>query len=382
MKNWRSNLLLGICIVVASAKVLCQTKLKVACMGNSVTFGLGHKTPSQTAYPVVLQKLLGDGYDVRNFGHSGATLLKQGHNPYYKTAAFQQAIQYVPDVAIIDLGLNDTDPRNWPNHRDAFAADYSWLIDTLRSVNGAMQIYICKMTPVLPDHPGFLSGTRDWFWEIQNQLPVIAKSNKVTLVDIHQPLYQRPDLFVDALHPDEAGANIIATTIYQQLSGDYGGLQLAGIFGSDMVLQRNQPIKFYGSADKNEKIEVHFNGRKQTTITNAKGKWLVTFPAMAAGGPYHAIVSSSSKKIELQDLLVGEVWLCSGQSNMAFPLGASINGEEEITTAHNKKDLRLFQMKPIAGTDNTSWDSITLGKINQLEYFKGNWQRADSSNAK
>ena len=61
------------------------SKIKVACIGNSVTYGYGLKNPITESYPVQLQKMLGEKYEVKNFGHSGATLLRKGHNPYYKT---------------------------------------------------------------------------------------------------------------------------------------------------------------------------------------------------------------------------------------------------------------------------------------------------------
>jgi sialate O-acetylesterase len=90
-----------------------QTKVKVACMGNSVTYGAGIKDREQNAYPAQLQKLVGGSYQVGNFGFSGATLLRKGHRPYHKTQAYHDAIALKPDIAIIHLGLNDTDPRNW-----------------------------------------------------------------------------------------------------------------------------------------------------------------------------------------------------------------------------------------------------------------------------
>ena len=382
MNSWIPGIAINILLVLFSVCAYCQPAIKVACIGNSVTFGFGFKDPQQSSYPAVLQKMLGPSYSVKNFGHSGATLLKQGHNPYNKTRTFGEAINYAPDIAVIDLGLNDTDPRNWPNYRDEFAGDYSWIIDTLRKANPNIQIFICRMTPVFADHSRFQSGTRDWYWQIQNLIPGIAKANHVGLIDLHSPLFKRPDLFIDALHPNKEGAAIIAGTIYQKLSGDYGGLALPLVFGSHMVLQRNKPIKFYGKANKNEKIDVIFNGRERTTIATDNGKWLVTFPAMAAGGPYKATILSPLKKIDLEDILVGEVWLCSGQSNMAFPLRASINYNDEMNAVQKKKDLRLFQMKPIVETNNTRWDSATLDEVNKLAYFRGDWQRTDSNKAK
>lgn len=97
---------------------------KIACVGNSVTFGYGLANRDHDSYPARLQALLGEDYLVGNFGRSGATLLSRGHNPYVKTEEYRKALEFLPDVVVIHLGLNDTDPRNWPNYRDDFIADY------------------------------------------------------------------------------------------------------------------------------------------------------------------------------------------------------------------------------------------------------------------
>lgn len=102
-------------------------KTKVACIGNSVTFGYGLHDQAAENYPAQLGRLLGDGYEVRNFGRNGATLLSKGHNPYTKSEEFSKAQEYQPDIVIIDLGLNDKDPRNWPNYRDEFIPGYQKL---------------------------------------------------------------------------------------------------------------------------------------------------------------------------------------------------------------------------------------------------------------
>ncbi len=356
--------------------------VKVACIGNSVTFGYGHKNPQATSYPTLLQQQLGASYTVRNFGHSGATLLRKGHNPYYKTKAFAEAQAFAPDIAIIHLGLNDTDPRNWPNYRDEFAADYAWLIDTFRQVNPGVKIYISRMTPIFHDHPRFLSGTRDWFWQIQQLIPQIAAANNTGLIDFHTPLYARPDLFPDALHPNEEGAAILAKTVYQKITGNYGGLQLPTVFASHMVLQRGKPVQFYGIANKDEEINITFNGITKKVSTSEDGKWQAVFPAMKAGGPYQISIASPAKTIVLDDVLVGDVWLSSGQSNMVFPLRSAINEKEEMKRAQANKNLRLLQMKPLAETNNWAWDSATLQKVNGLQYFSGSWQQCDSNAAK
>ncbi len=92
------------------------------------------------------------------------------------------------------------------------------------------------------------------------------------------------------------------------------------LFGDHAVLQRGISVPVWGTADKDEQITVEFNGqRKQATATN--GKWMVMLDAMQAGGPYNMAISGNQNRIEITDMYVGEVWVCSGQSNMERQLG-------------------------------------------------------------
>lgn len=358
-----------------------RAPVKVACIGNSVTVGFGLVNSALDSYPSQLQVLLGEMYDVKNFGYSGATLLQKGHNPYYKTTQFAGAIAFKPDIAIIHLGLNDTDPRNWPYFRDDFEADYAWLLDSIKKVNPAVKLFICRLTPIFSDHARFKSGTREWYGQIHQRIPVIAMANHTRLIDLHEKLYRRPDLFTDALHPGKEGAAIIAQTIYENITGNFGGLQLPAIFTDNMVLQRGQPIVIYGTADAGERITIDFNQQTLSIVANEYGQWKVGFPAMKAGGPYQLTVHSSRRTLVLKNILLGDVWFCSGQSNMAFPLSSSAKGEAEIMKAGNNSNLRFFNFKSIRETDNSAWDSLTLAKTNKLQFFEGKWSLCDSVSA-
>jgi sialate O-acetylesterase len=355
--------------------------LKVGCIGNSVTYGYGLKDPKAESYPSVLQRLLGKAYEVKNFGYSGATLLRKGHKPYNKTKEFEAAMAYRPDIAIVDLGLNDTDPRNWPEFKDEFEPDYSWLLDTLRKQNPKVKLYVCRLTPIFNGHPRFKSGTREWYWQIQDRLPKIAMANGAELIDLTGSLFNRPELFADNLHPDGEGAAILAETVYGYLTGKYGGLKLPVIFSDHMVLQRNQPIPIYGNANAGDQVEVMLNTQKLTATTNASGKWKVNFPIMGHGGPYQLIISCAGQRIVLKDILIGDVWLCSGQSNMAFPLHAASTGKTELKNLKRNSSFRLLKFNQIAETENVVWDSLTLQRTNQLQFFSGQWHISDAESA-
>jgi sialate O-acetylesterase len=352
-------------------------KIKVACIGNSVTYGYTLEDPATESYPAVLQRSLGDGYDVENFGHSGATLLRHGHNPYYLTPEFTRAVRFAADIAVIDLGLNDTDPRDWPGYRDDFIGDYGWLIDTLRKTSPHIRIYICTLTPVFTGHPRFMSSTLSWYRQVERLIPVISTQWHTGLIDLYGALFDRPDLFTDppTLHPNREGAAALAGIVYRYLTGDYGGLRVADIFSDHMVLQQGRPVPVWGTADAGTAVHVEFANVTRDTVTGADGCWQVTLPAQKTSAtPRTLTVENAGTRIRFTDVLCGDVWLCSGQSNMYFPLNEARGGDTIAKQASVATPLRLFKYSPYAETDATPWDSVALQKANDLEFFSGRWQ--------
>lgn len=367
MNNTLSKVIILATLLLLSLSSISGQTIKIACVGNSVTYGMGIENPEER-YPAQLQVMLGDEYEVGNFGHSGATLLKNGYRPYWNLPEFKEALDFEADIVIIHLGLNDTDPRAWPKYRDEFVKDYINLIDTFKYINPDADVKISRMTPIFSGHSRFESSTRDWYWQVQDAIEVIAEISKVDLVDLHTPLHIRPDLFPDNLHPTGEGAKIIAETVYGAITGDFGGLKPASIFTSGMVLQRNKPIRFWGTANSNEIVEIDFNNQKRSASVNKSGSWEIEFPPLEAGGPYKIKISSETKVINLNDVLIGDIWLCSGQSNMEFRLKQSASGADDIKVA-KLPEVRLFNMQPVAYTNNVAWEKNTLDLINQLQYF-------------
>lgn len=362
-------------------------KVKVACVGNSVTYGYGLENRDRDAYPVRLQQMLGDEYEVGNFGKSGATLLRHGHRPYNEQQEYKAAIDFGAEIAVIHLGLNDTDPRNWPNYRDEFESDYQQLIDALNAAapGGKLKkLVICRMTPIFDGHSRFESGTRDWHGEIQQAIERVALRNGVETLDLYTPLHCRPDLFPDYLHPNADGARILANTVFGGVTGNWGGLQLASVYSNGMVLQHDEPI-VRGRANAGQTVEVRVKGNKHKQSAKAQadlnGRWEVRLNDLPVGGPYTVTVSTKDKKLELTDVLAGEVWLCSGQSNMAFRLNQCITAKEDIAAADNSF-IRLFDMKERWATDNTEWPAESMEAINNLDYYHPTrWTNCSSETA-
>ena len=120
--------------------------IKIACVGNSITEGFGLENPSQESYPAVLQSLLGDDYEVGNFGLSARTLLMKGDLPYMKEQRFKDALEFLPDIVTIKLGTNDSKPHNWL-HKDDFKHDLNTLLDSFSALSSSPKIYLCLPIP-------------------------------------------------------------------------------------------------------------------------------------------------------------------------------------------------------------------------------------------
>lgn len=117
------------------------------------------------------------------------------------------------------------------------------------------------------------------------------------------------------------------------------GLKLASPFVDHMVLQREKPIVIWGSADPNAAIAVQFGGQNASGRADADGRWRIELRPAAAGGPYTCVATSGSESAGVSDVLVGDVWLCSGQSNMQMSLKECDDGKSVAAGAHPK--LRL-----------------------------------------
>jgi lysophospholipase L1-like esterase len=190
--------------------------IRVACIGDSITYGYSIKNRIKDSYPTQLGRMLGDKWQVRNFGVSGATLLKKGDLPYWNQQAFKDALAYNPNVVTIKLGTNDTKPQNW-KYKDQFAADYADMIDRFAELPSKPRIWICRPVPAYAERWG-ISETI-----IKNEvLPLIkqiASKKHVPVIDLYDPLRGKAELFPDQIHPNAEGAYDIAKVIYTTLTG-------------------------------------------------------------------------------------------------------------------------------------------------------------------
>ena len=214
MKTPRRFLLLICLAALTCAHPATAQVIKVACVGDSITEGAGVDNPTVNAYPVVLGRLLGTNYQTRNFGVSGRTLLRRGDYPYWREAAFRNATNYAPNIVTINLGTNDSKPYNW-RYKDQFAQDLRDMIDVFASLPSHPQVVVCLPVPAY--YVGFDISPEVIKNEIVPILKQVAKEKGAMTADLYTALSGRPDLFPDGIHPNAAGAGLIAKTLHGAL---------------------------------------------------------------------------------------------------------------------------------------------------------------------
>nr|WP_299383950.1 GDSL-type esterase/lipase family protein [Allomuricauda sp.] len=203
--------------------------IKIACVGNSITYGAGMVNREKNAYPVQLQQMLGKGYEVQNFGVSGRTLLKKGDLPYWDTEAYQDAIDFGADIVFIKLGTNDSKQQN-RIHLDEFESDYKDLIKNFKANNTDVRIILLQ--PI----PSFLQdSTSIWNPVIKNK--IIPKTQQVAqdlgleTIDLYQLFVDKPQWVPDKIHPSSLGATLMAKRAYEAIKQESSEFNLMTALG-------------------------------------------------------------------------------------------------------------------------------------------------------
>ncbi len=184
--------------------------IKIACIGNSITYGSGIENRERNAYPAQLDSILGDGYEVRNFGVGGRTLLKKGDYPYWKEAAFAEAQAYQPDIVVIKLGTNDTKPQNWA-YADEFVSNYVELVETFQNLESHPTVFIARPVPAFEvnfDIDGAVVTN-----EVLPKIDSIAQQTGAAQINLYDPFLDKAELFPDAIHPNAEGAGEMAKLV-------------------------------------------------------------------------------------------------------------------------------------------------------------------------
>jgi len=261
-------------------------QVRIACVGNSITYGSGIENRDIYAYPAQLQTWMGELYEVRNFGVSGATLLSDGDKPYIKQAAYTDAQGFNPDIVIIKLGTNDSKPQNW-KFAAQFETDYKAFIATFRELPSKPRIILALPVPVFTEEKW---GIRDSVIK-HGVIPAIknvASETNCETVDLYNALLPYPSFFPDQVHPNALGAEIMVQEIYMQLfhkTGSHGAARLntatfavpspefrgeaAGWGKGNDWMSQHEAINLIG---KSRKVDLVFLGNSITQSWGGEGR--------------------------------------------------------------------------------------------------------------
>ncbi len=189
--------------------------VRVACIGNSITFGAGIRNRSRDSYPSVLARMLGDSYWVKNFGVSARTMLNKGDHPYMNEPAYKNALAFNPNIVVIKLGTNDSKSFNWKYKAD-FMKDAQTMIDAFKGLPSQPKIYLCYPSKAYLTGDGINDDIISK--EIIPMIKKLAKKNNLSVIDLHTAMDGMPELFPDRIHPNEKGAQVMAKAVYQSIS--------------------------------------------------------------------------------------------------------------------------------------------------------------------
>ncbi len=227
-------------LVLLITNAYSQQPLRIACVGNSITYGAKIENREVNSYPAQLGVLLGENYKVANFGVSGTTLLLKGNAPYRNTSAYQKALDFQPDWVFIKLGTNDTKPVNRV-FLDGFVQDYKDMIASFRQLPAHPRVVLLLPVPVFStDTTGITANIiKDKIIPMTRQ---VAYETGCEVINLYNLLIESPELFPDKVHPNAKGAAVIARRI-----GEFVKMKTEPSFNLIGALpQEAKPFNFYG----------------------------------------------------------------------------------------------------------------------------------------
>ena len=190
--------------------------IRIACIGDSITWGFTLLNPWKQSYPALLQEKLGKDYAVRNFGYNDASASFDADTPYVRKHVYRESLAWNPDIVLLMLGTNDTKKRNWDP--DIFRRDYRRIIESYQALPSAprviliapIRIFLLMGRPLLGLYPDTMEeGVRPAIREIAMEIGL-------ELIDL-KDLFTDSQYCRDGIHPQRTGARMLADAIYTAL---------------------------------------------------------------------------------------------------------------------------------------------------------------------
>lgn len=221
MKTFRLHPLILLLLIALSVQSLCaQRQWRVTCVGNSITEGYALQDPATEAYPARMQELLGSDFVVLNCGISSHTALDKTEFPYMHPNSkdrnpFQDALRSNPDIVTIKLGTNDSKTRYDSLMHADFVKDLNVLIDSFQALPSSPYIYLCLPVPATAERWSIRDSVIRH--EIIPCIQLVASQRGLPVIDLYTAMKPFPELLADNIHPNRAGAMLIAEEITRRI---------------------------------------------------------------------------------------------------------------------------------------------------------------------
>lgn len=360
--------LLALCLITMALSGASNVK-RVACIGNSITKGSWLAHPDRDSYPATLQRMLGSTYKVDNWGVSGACASPDTKTNYMETEEYKKMVASNPDIVTVMLGTDDSRKPN-AGGVPSFQYGLGKLVGSLQALPSHPKIYLITPPPTSSDAYGNNNQTLEG--RILPRIKDEASKKGLGLIDVYAQTKGDSKFYADGVHPDENGAGHIAQIICKGISGKSASYErplfLPTILTSHAVLQQKSNVAIWGWGAAGKKVTVKPSWSKAVTATaDAEGNWSLRIPTKEAGYTKYSIaISQNGQKIELNDILFGEVWLAAGQSNMQMEIGGfyrtAVKGGPEAIANSNNDGLRLYRVpradcaRPQIDVNNQGWE--------------------------
>jgi lysophospholipase L1-like esterase/dienelactone hydrolase len=325
MRKLAPNHFLIIILLFVQSAVIAQKTIRIACVGNSITAGARLPHPEKNAYPAQLQQMLGNGYEVMNFGNSGKTVIRNCDRSYMATPTYQQALKSNPDIVFIKLGTNDS-RLPYRLQIDSFVADYKTLVHSFQNLSTHPRIIL--LLPLTSYKADTMLQTEQAIATlILPRIRQVAFDEKLELVDLHSITQDMPAAFPDSLHPSSPGATILAKRLYEAVINKTDN-------SFDIFKKIKEPFtvaSYYGY----ECADFTFNGRKVKIVKPRRA---------AEGKPW--IWNARFWNVEPQT----EIALLDRGFHVVYCDVAELFGNDEAITAWNK----FYDLLQKAGLSKTA----------------------------
>lgn len=259
----RTSFVIIFLLISVPLSLFSQNHIRVVCVGNSITEGVGASDGTQN-YPAQLSEMLGSEYSVLNCGVSARTMLKKGNYPYWNETKFAAAKNFDPNIVIISLGTNDSKAFNWV-YKSEFYPDYVAMVNEFRKNGKNPKIFVCFPPPAFIDNYSIQNAViRD---EILPLVDSVAKSQETLKIDYYHPLLPFGKFFGDGIHPNNQGAAMMATIACNAIKGTVVPSVWKWDYTDEAIITTTQAyVNLSALTDNNENTTFEINPQGTTEI--------------------------------------------------------------------------------------------------------------------